>query len=170
MWWFRRSLGWRLRASAVVAFLCTSASCGFHLRGDVAYPPDMAVTYIEAADRYTPFYQGLKAALRESGVQLTADVNAAGAVLRVLQDETGQRVLSVSARNTPREYDVYYTVRYALELNGREALAPQQLTLTRDYTYDETLVLGKSAEEETIRRAIAADLVGLVTRRLSSVE
>lgn len=150
--------------------LALIAGCGFHLRGDVRYPQAMQVTYIEAADRYTPFYQSLKTALRDGGVRVTTDVNAAGAVIRVLQDETGQRVLSVSARNTPREFDVYYTVRYALDINGREVLAPQQLTLTRDYTYDETLVLGKAAEEETIRQAIAEDLVGLVTRRLSSIE
>lgn len=163
--WWRRAPA----AHAVILMIAVS-SCGFQLRGDVNYPPAMQVTYIDAADRYSPFYQGLKTALRDGGVRVTADAGAASAVLRVLQDETGQRVLSVSARNTPREFDVYYTVRYALELDGREALAPQQLTLTRDYTYDEALVLGKTAEEETIRRAIAADLVGLVTRRLSSVE
>ena len=36
---------------------------------------------------------------------------------------------------------------------------PQSLTRNRDYTYDETLVLGKALEEETLRRALAADLV-----------
>ena len=161
---------WSSRLVPVVALLALLSACGFYLRGDVRYPPGMAVTYIEAADRYTPFYQGLKMALRDGGVRVTADPNAAGAVVRVLTDETGQRVLSVSARNTPTEYDVYYIVRYSLEIGGREALPPQSLTLTRDYTYDETLVLGKSSEEQTIRRAIADDLVGLVTRRLSSVE
>jgi LPS-assembly lipoprotein len=129
----------------------------------------MAVTYIEAADRYTPFYQELKATLRQGGVRLTARPDDAGAVLRILHDESGQRVLSVSARNTPREYDVYYIVRYALEIGGSEALAPQDLSLSRDYTYDETLVLGKGGESDVIRQALADDLVGLVTRRLSSV-
>jgi LPS-assembly lipoprotein len=163
-------MSWSERRFASLLLPAFAAGCGFHLRGDVAYPAAMSVTYIETADRYTPFYQELRQALRESGVQVTPDANAAGAVLRILSDETGQRVLSVSARNTPREFDVYYIVRYSLEMGGREVLAPQQLTLTRDYTYDETLVLGKSAEEDTIRQAIAADLVGLVTRRLSSVE
>jgi LPS-assembly lipoprotein len=171
MWWSEprraRAVG---AASAAILVAALLSGCGFHLRGDVRYPPGMAVTYIEAADRYTPFYQGLKIALRDGGVRVTTDPNAAGAVIRVLHDETGQRVLSVSARNTPTEYDVFYMVRYALDIGGREALPPQTLTLTRDYTYDEMLVLGKSSEEQTIRRAIADDLVGLVTRRLSSVE
>jgi LPS-assembly lipoprotein len=160
----------RFRRHAVLAVLALLAGgCGFHLRGDVEYPPGMAVTYIQATDRYTPFYRKVKAALQEGGVRVTANAGDAGAVLRILQDETGQRVLSVSARNTPREYDVFYIVRYALEIGGREALPAQQLVLTRDYTYDETLVLGKDAEGEVIRQALADDLVGVVTRRLSSV-
>ncbi len=156
-------------AAAIALGLLTSA-CGFHLRGDVGYPPGMAVTYIEATDRYTPFYQRLKSALRQGGVRVTANPADAGAVLRIHNDESGQRVLSVSARNTPVEYDVYYLVRYSLEIGGSEALPSQQLVLNRDYTYDETLVLGKGAESEVIRQALAGDLVGLVTRRLSSVQ
>jgi outer membrane lipopolysaccharide assembly protein LptE/RlpB len=66
--------------------------------------------------------------------------------------------------------DVYYVVRYSLELAGKEAIAEQQLALNRSYTYDETLVLGKGAESEMIRGALAEDLVALVTRRLSSVQ
>lgn len=158
----------RLTLAAALLTVLPGA-CGFHLRGDVSYPPAMARTYIAAEDRYTPFYRKVRAALREGGVQVTDSPAAADAVLRILEDESGQRVLSVSARNTPREYDVYYVLRYSLEIDGREALPAQQLALNRDYTYDETLVLGKDAESEVIRQALADDLVGLVTRRLSSV-
>jgi LPS-assembly lipoprotein len=157
------------RVTACAALLATLTGCGFHLRGDVTYPPAMARTYIEAADRYTPFYRKVRAALRDGGVQVTDSPAGAGAVLHILEDESGQRVLSVSARNTPREFDVYYVVRYSLDIAGRQALPAQQLALNRDYTYDETLVLGKDAESELIRQALADDLVGVVTRRLSSV-
>jgi LPS-assembly lipoprotein len=169
MSWSRRSGRQRASALAVILSTCLYGGCGFHLRGDVEYPPGMAVTFIEAADTYTPFYQKLRASLRQNGVRVTTNPADAGAVLRILQDENGQRVLSVSGRNTPREYDVYYVVRYSLEIGGSRVIEPQQLTLNRDYTYDETLVLGKSAESDEIRQALAGDLVGLVSRRLSSV-
>jgi LPS-assembly lipoprotein len=144
-------------------------ACGFHLRGEVTYPPAMAVTYIEAKDHYTPFYQQLRQTLRAGGLQVTQDPARAGAVVRILRDESGERVLSVSARNTPNEFDVYYAVRYSLEIEGQEALAPQNLALNREYAYDETLVLGKGAESDGIRKALAGDLVAMVTRRMSSV-
>ena len=157
------------RKAAVLLIASLTAGCGFHLRGDVSYPPAMATTYIEATDRYTPFYRKIKAALRQGGVTVTSNAASAGAVLRIHEDASGQRVLTVSARNVPNEYDVYYVVRYSLDIAGKEALPAQQLALDRDYTYDETLVLGKDAESEVIRQALADDLVGLVTRRLSSV-
>ena len=49
-------------------------------------------------------------------------------------------------------------------------LEPQTLTRNRDYTWDETLVLGKALEEETLRRALAADLVELVLRRVEAID
>ncbi|MBM4196108.1 MAG: hypothetical protein FJ197_03275 [Gammaproteobacteria bacterium] len=157
-----------LRRAAIAGLVAVLPACGFHLRGDVEFPPAMAKTWIEAKDRHSPFYRKLRATLRDSGVEVTSDALAAKAIIRILEDDSGERVLSVSARNTPREFDVYYSVRYSLELNGREALPAQQHILTRDYTYDETLVLGKSREGEVIRDALAADLVGVVTRRLST--
>lgn len=164
----RKGAGYLIRA-IVLAGAMVLAGCGFHLRGDVVYPPAMAVTYIEATDLYTPFYRQLKATLRHSGVQVSADPTAAGAVLRILADDYGQRVVAVSARNTPTEYQVYYLVRYALDIGGSQALPPQELSLARDYNYDETQVLGKAAEADSIRDALAGDLVGTITRRLSSV-
>ena len=69
----------------------------------------------------------------------------------------------------PAAFEVYYRVRFAVDVDGVEAVAPEQLALTRDFAFDENRVLGKAGEEENIRQAIAGDLVGLVTRRLTAL-
>ena len=153
----------------VLAGLAVTA-CGFQLRGDVHYPPGMETTYIDAEDHYSPFYAELRSALLESGVQLANAPIGAGATVHVLKDDTGQRILSVSARNTPVEYEIYYVIRYSLEMGGKESISPQRLALTREYTWDETAVLGKSEEADTLRRALAQDLVALVSRRLATAQ
>ena len=38
----------------------------------------------------------------------------ATAVFTIYYDQTGQRVLSVSARNVPTEFEVFYTISYGL--------------------------------------------------------
>ncbi len=93
----------------------------------------------------------------------------ATATLSILIDDTDQRVLSVSARNVPTEFEVYYTVQYSVTGESGNLLAPQLVTLTRDYTYDETLVLGKAREEMLMREAIVNDLVRIVLKQISSL-
>ncbi len=144
------------------------AGCGVRFRSDASFPPEMEATYVNAADRYSPFYQALIRALDRSGVLMTGDPAAANTIIRIRQDQTGKRVLSVSARNVPREYDIYYTIRYSVLVNGEEVLPEQTITLTQDYTYDERQVLGKGNEERILRNAIAENLVDLVARQLNT--
>jgi LPS-assembly lipoprotein len=155
--------------TCLVFVACVLGACGFQVRGRADFPPAMTVAYVDTANRYSPFYRELTMAIRASGRQLTEDATIADTVITVLGDETGQRVLSVSARNVPREYDVYYTIRYAVAINGTTVVEPQTLTLNRDYTYDETEVLGKAVEEDGLRDALAADLVTLLMRRMSTL-
>ena len=148
---------------------CGLAACGFQLRAAPDIPAEMSRTYISANDRYSQFYRKLRDELGNAGVQLVDSPAKSSAVFSILADETDRRVLSVSARNVPREYEVYYTIYYSVESGNDTIMTPQSLTLTRDYTYDETLVLGKAREEELLREAIVDDLVRIVLKQLSSL-
>ena len=129
----------------------------------------MERTYIATSDRYSLFLREFEAQLRAAGVELADSAATATAIFTLSFDETAQRVLSVSARNVPTEYEVFYTIAYSLEA-GTDNLLPQQtLTLTRDYTYDSTLVLGKASEEELLRDAIVKDLVRIVMKQISTL-
>ena len=110
-----------------------------------------------------------RAQIEAAGVDVTASPDDATATLTILNDLTGQRVLSVSARNVPTEFEVFYTIRYAITNDDGSLLEPQELTLTRDYTYDATLVLGKEKEEQLMRDAIVGDLVRIVMEQISTI-
>lgn len=153
---------------AVMAVSLVSA-CGWRLQGTARLPEIMSVTYIESEDRYTDFNRVLRESLQASGARVTSDKSQATAVLRIRKDQSGQRVLSVSARNTPEEYEVFYSVEYSVESTTGELIAPQQLERTRDYSYDERAVLAKQREQGVLREALARDLAGLVIRRLASL-
>jgi LPS-assembly lipoprotein len=156
----------RLRRAAVL-LLPVLAACGFHLQGVARLPPAFAATRLVAEDRYTDFHRALEDTLRASGSRLAG--SDATATIEVLTDDSGQRVLSVSASNTPTEYEVYYTVRYRARIGDKEVLSPKVLTLTRDYSFNETAVLAKEHEQEQIRAALARELAALVMRRLTAL-
>jgi LPS-assembly lipoprotein len=164
MWWS----DFRVAASALC--LVVTTGCGFQLQTTGEYPPAMSVTYLEAADEFTVFYRKLNAALLNGGVRITKAPGEATAVVHILHDETGQRILSVSARNVPEEYDVFYIVRYSVSIKGKEVLPQQSLVQTKDYAFDETEVLGKASEEQILREAIADDFVRSVTRQLTMLD
>ena len=130
----------------------------------------MSAVYIDTPDRFSLFYRELTKTIRDSELALVDNPIDADSVIRVLNDDTGRRALSVSVRNVPREYEVFYLVNYAVFIAGEEVLAPQQFILTRNYTFDETLVRGKALEEQGLRESIATDLVGLLMQRIGAVK
>ncbi len=89
--------------------------------------------------------------------------------MRIQRDRSGRRVLSVSARNTPQEYEIFYLVEYSVDRGGKEVLELQPLEMIRNLSFDETQLLAKDREEAIIREAMARDLAVLVTRRLESL-
>ena len=161
----------RLRVALVLGALAgAAAGCGFQLQGAGVLPEVVATTYVEVPQRFTEFHLRLTDALTSRGVELTESREEAGAVLRILEDESGQRVLSVSARNTPQEYEVFYAVGFSLEAGGAALIDNEFLVATRSYSYDPTQVLGMSAEEQVLREALADDLARRVLRRIEGVQ
>lgn len=153
-------------AAVVTASL---SGCGWRLQGSTKLSSVMATTYVETDDRYTDFNRALRDSLRASGARLTSTPDEATATVRIIKDESGQRVLTVSGRNTPEEYEVFYTIEYSVQGRTEELIPPQKLELTRDYSYDETAVLAKQKEQSILREALARDLAGQVVRRLASL-
>lgn len=162
-------MSWFERTAALFAALLI-AGCGFQLRSAPQVPPEMLRTYIASDDHHSLFYRRFRRAIEQAGADVVDSVAEATAEFALLADDTGQRVLSVSARNVPREYEVYYTIHYTVRNGQQVLLEPQLQTLTRDYTWDETEVLGKAREEELMREAIVDDLIRIVLIQLSALE
>src|SRR6185295_17392751 len=81
------------------------AGCGFHLQGGGSLPATMGKTYVATKSAHSDFLLALTDTLRQRGADVLRAPDDSAAVLDIAADETGQRVLSVSARNIPREYE-----------------------------------------------------------------
>ena len=161
-----------IASQSVVVLVCAAlglSACGWRLQGTEKLSQTMSVIYVDADDSYTDFNRALRERLRASGAQLTERRADATAVVRIIKDQSGQRVLSVSARNTPEEYEVFYEVEYSVTSGATELIPPQPLERTRDYSYDTTALLAKQREQAILREALAEDLAALVLRRLASL-
>lgn len=158
-----------LRAGLLTATALLFSACGWHLRSNADLPAAIMPLRVAAVDAHSEFYRELQRSLQAAGAQLTDDAVAAQTVVRVHGDDRGQRILTVSTRNTPEEYEVYYAIEYSVEMAGREVIARQRLELTAAYSYDSNYVLAKQQEQFTMQQSLARELSGMVLRSLSAI-
>ena len=145
------------------------AGCGFHLRSAVKMSPALAEAYLEAPDQYTDFHRVFADDLTAAGVHLLPQSDPTAVVIELQKDDSGQRILSVSARNVPTQYEVYYTVTFRVRVGSHELQPSQTISLTQDYVFDENALLAMDQQQAVLRQALARNLSALVMRRLEAL-
>ncbi|WP_372996183.1 LPS assembly lipoprotein LptE [Marinobacter sp.] len=155
-----------LMSAAVMAALV--AGCGFQLRGA---PPVSAALEPLAVDCSSQIPDTLCRAIREQlslgDVRLTA-VEDADYVLRLRNFEQDRRATAITAQAGAAEY----TLRHSVDLDVVSAdriplVAETRLTTSESYRYDETNVLAKQREEESLRQQLDDRLAQQVIFRLA---
>jgi LPS-assembly lipoprotein len=145
-----------------------TGACGFHLQGHEPLPAAMRTPYLDTPlDRQSEFVQSLRRAMLIAGAHPTDEKGKASAIVHILKDQFLQQVLSTSATNQITEYLVTYNVRFSVTVNDKEVLAPQDVSNTQPYSYQESLQLAKEQEQAVLHKGMAHDLADLVMRRLA---
>ncbi len=145
-------------------------ACGFHLAGSGPLPAVMARPYLSLKDPYTDFSREFEHQLKSSGARLQPGREGATATIEVTRDTVQQMTLAVSATNIPTEYEITYTITFAVQGRDTQLLAPQTVSLSKDFSYDVNLQLAKEHEADILRRQMAHDLVAIAMHRLTSLK
>ncbi len=141
------------------------SGCGFHLRGKIPLPPELSVVYIKSND--LRLADQLQVGLTGSGATITKSKDKATAVLTIYNVGLNRRIQSVGGLGRVREYSLRLTVTFDIRTkDGKEVLPRQDVSLTRDYSFTETQVVGKSVEEEIITKELRRDIVFEIIRRV----
>ncbi|MDB5867897.1 MAG: Rare lipoprotein [Polaromonas sp.] len=168
-----------MQRRAFLAFTASSASlalislngCGFALRK----APDFAFTTLYSGlPESSPLGVELRRSLMATGkVKVVSDArlaNEAQVILDVLQEQREKVVLSLNASGQVREYQLRMLFRFRLRTPaGKELIAPTDIALQRDISFNESAVLAKEAEETLLYRDMQSDIVQQVMRRLAAV-
>lgn len=161
---FLRLLGLALLASGLLA------GCGFALRNSpnfafdtVAVTPEQSVGVAAELARYL-------------GEKLRPVVPAEGqtgpqAVIDVLQELREKSIVGLTATGQVREYQLRLRVKFRVRtLQGVELIAPTELVLQRDISFNESAVLAKETEEVLLYRDMQSDLVQQLLRRVAAIK
>lgn len=145
-------------------------ACGFRLAGSEPLPPVLAKPYLSVKDPYTDFAREFELELKSAGAALQAGRQDATATIEVTKDQVEQRTLAVSGRNIPTDYELTYTVTFSVEGPDAELMAPQTITLSKDYSFEENVLLAKEHEADILKEQMARDLVAMAMHRLARVK
>ncbi|HEV7613411.1 MAG TPA: LPS assembly lipoprotein LptE [Steroidobacteraceae bacterium] len=159
-----------LAALAAFGAVIALSACGFRLVGSDSLPGILARPYLSLKDPYTDFSREFERQLKSSGATLQVVRANATAIIEVTKDLVQQRTLSVSALNIPTEYELTYTVTFAVQGADKELLAPQTISLSKDYSFEENVLLAKEHEADILRQQMARDLVTIAMRRLTRLK
>jgi len=160
---------WVSKGTVPLAAALILVGCGFHLQGRQPLPAEFAYTFVDTKDEQTDFVQDLRKALIASDVNVIRTRGSSGAVITVHEDELTERVLSVSARNIPTEYELTYKVLFSVTSGDKTLIDKEEIAVTRDISFDEAQLLAKEREQEILSEALARDLAAQVMRRLSAL-
>lgn len=143
------------------------SACGFHPRAMIDLPATLGpVTVVESTDSFSPLGLELANALTRAGA--TAAVSGQpSASLKITAENWQTAPLSVDQFAQVREYVTRYKVSFALQsADGKPLIEPQDIELSREYTYDQNASAGSPAEQELIQRELRRDMEAAILRRL----
>ena len=159
-----------LRLGLFLLLLCGLGACGFQLRGSNLETLQHSQVYVQS--------NGASALAREVKIQLqNADVIPVNSVtdakyiINLSNESFERRILSVSPQTGKvEEYEIAYSANVSITgPNGDTILKSEPITAFRDYTFDESAVLGKFEEEQVLHNDIVRHAASNVLRRLQAV-
>ncbi len=154
------------RRAALLLLAAATGGCGFALRRAPDLP--FARLALVGFSGRTGTADELRRALPE-GVVVVDDPRQADAVLEALADERRRSVSATTAAGQVREVVLVSRLVYRLSTRGGQPLlAPVEVAQSRQMSYSETAALAKAQEEQTLWRAMEADIALQVLRRLAA--
>ncbi|MEW6314526.1 MAG: LPS assembly lipoprotein LptE [Pseudomonadota bacterium] len=156
-----------LAAHATFVLLLLLAGCGFHLRGTALLPFDSI--HVAGAEN-SSFVAELKRALEgSSNARIVNDPTEAQAVLHIASEARDKRILSLSGGGKVREFQLYYHVAFHLDDGkGHDYIPGGEISIKRDFSYDDAQILAKESEEALLYRDMQADAVQQMLHRIAA--
>ena len=159
------------RRACIFILALSLSACGFQLRGmDGQRNLPFQTVYVNVPDT-SPLGIELRRNIRgSSDTKVVTDPKAAQASINVLGEARDRATLSLNTQGRVREYSLNYRVRFQVTgESGKELLAPTEIVLKRDVSFNESQVLAKEKEEEMLYRDMQSDAVQQILRRIAAL-
>lgn len=143
--------------------------CGFHLRGQMNFPPSLHRIYLQSKDPYGQLSKNIKLYLRMSGIYVADNPKDATTILDILNESQNQVLQNVSGTMSTRQYNLVLTVVFQVtDKYGAILMPPQSVSETRPITILANQILGGSNEQAVLFQQMRQAIVYTIMTRLAS--
>ena len=147
------------------------AGCGFHLREHDAFKLPVETLAIRSAHGYTPFIRELRRGIESNGGKILDDGKDAQLVLDIVSERESKDIITLSGSGRVLEYRLHFRVSLrAYDSAQNDWIPADEISLQRDFPYDDTQILAKEQEEawlyQDMRSDVASELWRLSRARL----
>lgn len=162
----------RFATMLLIVTVLLLGACGFHLRGTAVLPRGMHVVYVQDTQPVSVIGNPLRESLSGSGARVTASADEAGASVRIVRESFDRRLVSTNSKSgggIVRDYELSYSVTFSAQSKEANWTQDEQtLTVAREYSFDESQMLAKTAEQEQLQRDMVQDAVRQMLLRLQA--
>lgn len=153
-----------IKKSVILALALLLSACGYHLRGALDLPAGMKNVYLEGGS--APLREQFNRAMEISSVPVASSPEAAGIIIKIFDENSQSRVLSLSAGGAANDFELGYRFDYEIVDSKNKVLSVRQpLDIKREYYNDQLAVMAKSNEESVIRSEMYQQAVRTIVNR-----
>jgi LPS-assembly lipoprotein len=165
--WLQRSYRFLMSMGLVLFMAVMLTACGFQLRG----VSDLSFKTLNIQGAKLTISKGLRQWVTTNGVRVVDDANKAEAFLELMTEIYEKRIRSLSGQGLVREFELNYRVTFRTRDASSTLWGPEQVVqVRRDFSYNDTALLGKGEEEERLREDMRKDVIREIMRRLSAIK
>jgi len=145
------------------------SACGFQLRGTATLP--FNTLYVQAAPTSQLATQLKRTVLAGTSTRIAERPEKAEVILHILNERQEKQILSLSGGGRVSEYQLRYRVSFRLtDSKNREHIPASEITMRRDFSYNDSQALAAESEEALLFRDMREDAVSQLVRRLQAAK
>jgi len=140
------------------------SACGYHLRGALHLPANLKNVYLEGGS--AELRGQFRRAMEISSVPFASSPETAGMIVKIFDEDSQRRVLSLNSGGTANDFELGYRFDYEIVDSKNRVLSPRQpVDIKREYYNDQLAIIAKENEELVIRNEMYQQAVRTIVNR-----
>ena len=153
-----------IKKSIIFTLALLLSACGYHLRGALNLPAGLKDVYLEGAS--PELNQQFSKTMKISSIAVASSPEKAGMIVRIFNEDSQRRVLSLNAGGAANDFELDYGFDYEITDSKNTVIIPRQpLSIKREYFNNQQAIIAKDNEEMVIRNEMYQQAVRSVISR-----